>query len=75
MAAGHEPALCLCSSESQLDPGSIQSSTASRVREKICPLLCTVRPHLELCVQMGSAQHRRDTELLECVQRKATKMI
>jgi len=29
----------------------------------------------EYCIQMGSPQHRRDVDLLECVQRRATKMI
>jgi len=38
-------------------------------------LLCAVRPHLERRVQMGSDQHRRDMELLECIQRRATEMI
>ena len=39
------------------------------------PLLCAVRPHLEHGIQMGCAQCRRDMELLESVQRRATKMI
>ena len=34
-----------------------------------------MRPHLEYCIQMWSPQHRRDMELLECIQRRATKMI
>jgi len=34
-----------------------------------------MRPHLEYCVQMWSPQYRRDMDLLECVQRKATKVI
>jgi len=34
-----------------------------------------VRPHLESCAQLCSPQHRKDTDLLECVQRRATKMI
>ena len=38
------------------------------------PLLCIVRPHLECCIQMGSAQYRRDVELLGRVQRRASKM-
>ena len=34
-----------------------------------------VRPHLEFCIQMWSPHYRRDVDLLECVQRRATKMI
>ena len=31
--------------------------------------------HLEYYVQMWSPQHRRDTDLLECIQRRTTKMM
>ncbi|KAJ7407245.1 hypothetical protein BTVI_63828 [Pitangus sulphuratus] len=34
-----------------------------------------MRPHLEYCVQLWGSQHRKDTDLLEWVQTKATKMM
>ena len=39
----------------------------------LCSVL--VRPHLEYCIQMWSPQCRRDMELLERIQRRATEMI
>jgi len=34
-----------------------------------------VRPNLEYCIQLWSPQHREDMDLLEWVQRRATKII
>jgi len=49
---------------------------ASRMREVVLPPSSVLlRLHLESCAQLWSPQHRKDMDLLERVQRRATKMI
>ena len=68
--------MCPYSPESQPYPGlhSKQHGQQGK-RGDPAPLPCAVRFHLEHCVQMGRPQYRRDTELLEHVQRRATEII
>ena len=55
--------------------GFIQTSMDCRARDVIFPLSSIpVRPYLKSCVHFWSPQHRKDTDLLEQTQRRATKM-
>ena len=56
--------------------GCIKRSVTSRKREVILPLCSALmRPHLEHCILAWSPRHWKDMELLERVQRWASRII
>ena len=56
--------------------GRIKRIVVSRSRKVIlAPLLCTDEASSGVLVQIWSPRYRRDMDLLECIQRRATEMI
>ena len=68
--------MCPHSPKGQPNPGLHPNQFGQQGEGVILPLCSALlRPHLEYCIHVWSAQYRRDTDLLERVQRRAANVI
>jgi len=71
-----EPTVCICSLESQLYPGLHQRKNDQQGSElNVLFHSVLMKPHLKYCIQAWEPQYRKDEELLERVQGRATGML
>ena len=68
-------ALVLAAQKAHCILGCFKRSVASTLRVILPLYFALVRPHLEHYIQLWIPQHKKNMELLEQVQRRATKML
>ena len=71
-----ESAVCSCRPYAKSILGYVKRQVTSKAKEVTVPLYSAfARTQLEYCIQVWGSHHRKDVELLESVQRMATRMI